>query len=1323
MELRELGPTVHTALEQMLGYLNFSSGSPDSGFLANINLVFAEVEKREKGGSGSILPWKTTLDLMESKLDELSESSTTFQDANQAKTAIDIVRRVILPEYLAFHKDVLFHQTDATLFRPFFLGKVFESVLAHSQNWDDHERIVESTLRQLNDYTGYRPVPILESRRIEAYPNEKVRPIPLYIQGVGVCTGPYEQVVRDAIELLESTDSGILRAAFFDPQNLQELAVDPRSYDFEHPVNKRPNYHFGQWDPHSIDTRGFYHRFVIQQVTLNALMQRVAEPGRIPRKERQKEAAAVLAGTILMASGVSGSGPDTHDSNSSLGTLLPRIATYRDAFYERLIEKMSGKHRERLDKEATKLRQPFGGARQHLNAQLTRRRASQLEHVRLASLFARMGYPDAAQRQIDAVPVTSARMVCQIDCNISLAQRHVEENRLDEANNLLRECRSILLRGIKCGAIVDPWNILAFDGNYSLFPHLENTVPDHRVDQLVEIVDELCDLYSQLWGAAAAADESPVRDLVSDEFREFTKWWHKYAVHETTAVQFGDPDDIYAAAESVADALGHWHKGGESTGDIAFWAPYVERFDAPRAYQLVVQMLLHREDYVASRALLAKWLEQADRIQLEQGEASFHRLSTLWLSGALRLQNDPDARKDIDWATIRKFFDYMEANAGAYWSIPEFELGSAADAPVDEELEEEEAEDETDDIYSAAYEDVVYRDSTDDGMESSIFDTEGTNNDQLEQTHDEIVGRLSFLNGLSKLRKIAAIAWVVSHHQNPGENDSQLSNAFQGWCDHIASCRQELVQLLAQVSRYRLSKPYGDFLAVAEFDRQRMIRESLLEHIISCSVEMSEAWMYIMTALPESDHRQTTLNSLVDEERNAISLMSAVLTRDVDTVKSLLPGNLDILRRQPILYVPLSRGGNPRSIIAVRNRQQMIRTLLAWLPRLGLLSETRSLVEVVRQMERNVAAGPGAVTEFDDLFEVGYRALVEAIIRATDVNETAHLTPSETDERSEVHLVSCLERMTESMLVSWLAHSRTLRLSVLEKIRSKSSWDELVDFIKKYGRELFTQQFLTIANVRALLFQGVEAWFDQLEENGIENFSLLDDMETHLNKDDAVRLLTIALEAVAENYTEYRDYNSTTTQSDRGDLLYNLLDFLRLLSNYERVVWNLKPVVLSHELLVRHECNEAAQMWRRALADRISEEADRYLKLLAKLQKQYAMRLSTIADRLGERFLRPMIVDRMKALVNPAMVGRQRNSFEILEEETALLMRDPSGVGFEVPQWLMALEDEVQRIRFGTHTIDEKALIESLIVPERMTIAQYQKQLDDWDTGSSDLTK
>ena len=69
--------------------------------------------------------------------------------------------------------------------------------------------------------------------------------------------------------------------------------------------------------------------------------------------------------------------------------------------------------------EAAERRQPFGGARQHLNAQLARRRASQLEHVHLAQIFARMGYVEAAARQANVVPCASARMLCQIDCLLS----------------------------------------------------------------------------------------------------------------------------------------------------------------------------------------------------------------------------------------------------------------------------------------------------------------------------------------------------------------------------------------------------------------------------------------------------------------------------------------------------------------------------------------------------------------------------------------------------------------------------------------------------------------------------------------------------------------------------------------------------------------------------------------------------------------------------------------------------------------------------------------------------------------------------------------
>ena len=76
-------------------------------------------------------------------------------------------------------------------------------------------------------------------------------------------------------------------------------------------------------------------------------------------------------------------------------------------------------------------------------------------------------------------------------------------------------------------------------------------------------------------------------------------------------------------------------------------------------------------------------------------------------------------------------------------------------------------------------------------------------------------------------------------------------------------------------------------------------------------------------------------------------------------------------------------------------------------------------------------------------------------------------------------------------------------------------------------------------------------------------------------------------------------------------------------------------MVFAHEILVRRGQDEAARIWRRALAERISDEADQYLTQLAELQKKYAMRMPTVADRLAERFVRPLAIDRIRALVEP----------------------------------------------------------------------------------------
>ena len=61
----------------------------------------------------------------------------------------------------------------------------------------------------------------------------------------------------------------------------------------------------------------------------------------------------------------------------------------------------------------------------------------------------------------------------------------------------------------------------------------------------------------------------------------------------------------------------------------------------------------------------------------------------------------------------------------------------------------------------------------------------------------------------------------------------------------------------------------------------------------------------------------------------------------------------------------------------------MLRRLLAYLPRLGLLQETVQLIATIQEMETNHPVGPGAITEFDQMFKIGCRAIVRSLVAAS----------------------------------------------------------------------------------------------------------------------------------------------------------------------------------------------------------------------------------------------------------------------------------------------------------------------------------------------------
>ena len=233
---------------------------------------------------------------------------------------------------------------------------------------------------------------------------------------------------------------------------------------------------------------------------------------------------------------------------------------------------------------------------------------------------------------------------------------------------------------------------------------------------------------------------------------------------------------------------------------------------------------------------------------------------------------------------------------------------------------------------------------------------------------------------------------------------------------------------------------------------------------------------------------------------------------------------------------------------------------------------------------------------------------------------------------------------------------------------------------------------------------------------------LFDELDQSLPRERAVRYLTLILESVYENYNEYRDYNTTTTQSDRGESLYMLIDFLRLRSRYDRVCWNLKPVVWAHRILVNDQENGVARMWRRSLVDRVGPEATKYLDELESLRTKYSMLMASVGRRVEGRFGHQMQIDRLKALVKPAMDpenNRSSRSFELLKHEAQTFSRTTMGVGIDLPAWLAALENEVEQFLLPQRLRDPNRKSGEL-QPEPIPIASLREELEKMPNRASE---
>ena len=1298
---------------------------------------------------------------------------------------------------------------------------------------------VYTTIDVFDDYIGYRPTPVLRThQKMQPYEHEWSHLFPIYLKDAGAAHGEYHEIVTGALKILSETHPDLLRAASLDLSCLEELAVDPRALDFEHPVNRRLNYHFGGWDMPEVTNRGFYYRFVLIEATLKSILSRVekAKTLKVPREELMFEASAVLAGTMLMGSAVMGWGPGAHDSSTTFATLLPQVAQLRDQFYQQLMKKVTGKHGIRLREESIRLHQPFAEARQYFNTSLARLRAAQYQNVQLARLYAWMGYTRSANEMLASVRVPSARMRCEVDCLLTLAHMRIDRKEVQGAIPMLYRLEKILCDGVRCGAFVDPWYILGFSGQYPLSQAIEDSTPDHRIDEFATRIGSIFSLYSRILKEAAAQGVMDVKISLDERMQKLTGWWDQFGSDEILESNGISGQETWESTKVVVEALEKWHEAGTATGNIAFWRPIAAEFSSAKAYVLLIEALLDQKDPVASMALLITWLSQSELIPLEDGDYSFHPLALRWMEDLWypptkeqRLLCRRGDKLQDRWEMAKKFIDYVESNADVYSLPPQLDVPAQKKRPssknkpdqepwrlkpgefppagegldpeiselfkelfsddlksgdsdadgdsdfdmdfedpdfdmkdfselfgeeIDEDLDLDDDEDEDDEdddsaggILGAAWENVTYKDTTDDGNDANMMEF-GTPRDSMKDfpltsEMERVSDRLLFFITQARLWKMAAVFSIPFASEHPTRSDS-----LQAWASAAQRIYDGLMVLLGQVEAFEIDEPLPTQSSLMDYEKRRSMKDSLLDRIISTSSEILDAKRLMEIA--DTENRITSPDTW---ETATQSVMQALICGEVWKIPMIWEGTLKLLLREPLLYRPLSRGGDPKRIVHTRSVQTVLQRLLYNLPQQGFLKETQQVLMLAQQMERQHPAGMRSITRFDHLFQIGCRSVVQAIMNCALKNSPARKNTSvgEAEDAENAETVSekksaggkearkrfselenfllndgtipmregwssealsyLMKSLSEVLMKNWVMHSRGIRISALDSISKDHEWEDLKDFIQTYGNDLFAPTLMSYGNLQAIHHQGVRNWLQSLmEEDEPEmGLSLAEDLrEGRFELDNAETFLEIVLETLLERYGEFIDYNTTTTQSDKGENLYILLDFLRIRAEYDRVAWDMFPILNIHAVMVRRNCADFANNWFSRIMDRHEQIAERFLKRYDALQKEYGVTIKSVRDRLEERFVVAKAINCLQALLEPAIMevraGGDTPSFRKFLQNVQVFLDHPTGTGFEPPRWLEEVEEEVQRYRNKSEDDDEmldlKDFIPAVILSE-----------------------
>jgi hypothetical protein len=895
-----------------------------------------------------------------------------------------------------------------------------------------------------------------------------------------------------------------------------------------------------------------------------------------------------------------------------------------------------------------------------------------------------------------------------MECLLESSRRFALSGDVVAATDRLIEAEDLLYRAIECGAMVDPWNILGFQGHFQRFQSIEDAVSDARVDVLLSTVQALFDGYALAMREAAVVGDEATQIRIDQRWDPLVQWWDRFATVEVSGVRRVSGEESRHAARFVAKALAEWRLGGTRTGDVAFWRERAGSFTSSQSFGLVVRALLDKEDFLSSMALLMQWLSVVDLVPLDQAGHSFHDLSLRWMAKvvgyAMAGQPVPSREGVAPMAAGElavKFLDYLEANADELWSVPRWpepSLGSSSTG-------------EADDLFSAAYEGMTYRDQTDDGVEGSLAgDTSRPSAEAISEA-ERLMRRLRFIGTISRL-------WYLATQPAVFSSDRQVEK-LASWIDRAIQNKQDLFQLLHHLENQAISPPSGSRESLLEFERHSSIRETLAAKNIYITMETSHA-LRAMSALHAARTGTGSWRGLAEPWEPPLARFESLARfGERSLARSMVPDFVNAVAAAPLMYVAVDKGGRPTEIGPARYAREAIRMLVGLFPWIGEFRGAHDLLDgiLLAEQQQSYRGTQVQVSEFDTVFRDVFR---KVMIRLAQL-----LAQWPETRDNDLLAISAVHQVVDQFSIIWNRHTSLVRISEIETLRGKKPWEEFRRFVKKYGRDWFSQAFLSEANLGGVLRQGPLHYLQQrLDEGDEEDLAIIRAIRAgKVSMESAADEMGFVARVILENYDEYRDYNTTTPQSDYGDNLYLLVDLIAHKVEFERQRWSYEPSYIAHSVLLDEGRFGLAAMVREDFDRKTTLAARAMLSQLEATEEKAGFRLQSIRGRLIEGFVGPLRLDEVMALAQRSCLRESsdqhrlpedRQAFASLVEAVEELTQEQHGAGIEVPDWLRRLEATVDNVldsRDG-RVLDYEELVPAVSDPVFISWQEFALQMD-----------